>query len=507
MSAVVVAPISDKPQVSSELKQFLQQSSHYVIGFGGGLALGFISFPIFTRVFSVADYGRIEYVSKLLLLLTALSKAGMQNSVLRFFDQKTFDTDKEAARRYYSTVFFGVTATAAAVTIPLLLSGFLPESVKSPVISVLIFASSLIFVRAMQSILLSFLRIEERTVAVNVLNIVIKATTLAGVLLLLFMGASASVRTYFLVVMGVESAIVLGITGWLISRGLLRLRSFDPALFRTAALFGLPMILHETSSIFLDAGDRVMVEHYLGPDPLGLYSVAYGLSAQLNTVLMVPLNMAIVPVYMRLWNTEGRVKTSEFLNTSLDLFLMTGAGVMAIVFVLSRDTVTLMASSKYQGADALIPIIVAGLLFSAAQMFLNAGLMIHKKTYAMAGVLAISAAINFGMNAWLLPKIGLQAAAIATLVSYAFCTFVLAWMTNQVLPLKLAVKPLCGYSFAAIVVCLSVSRLEFGNAFLNCIGKSILCVSIYYAILYAIDSRVRTMSFKAWAHLSPQAPK
>lgn len=505
MSAAAVSPISEKPQVSSELKQFLQQSSHYIMGFGGGLALGFISFPIFTRVFSVADFGMIEYVSKLLLLLTALSKAGMQNSVLRFFDQKAFATDKEAAKRYYSTVFFGVTATAAAVTIPLLLSGLLPESIKSPVISLLIFASSLIFVRAMQSILLSFLRIEERTMAVNVLTIVTKAVTMAGVLLVLFFGIGASVRTYFAVVIAVESAIVFGITGWLISRGLLHVTSFDPTLFRTAALFGLPMILHETSSIFLDAGDRVMVEHYLGPKPLGLYTVAYGLSAQLNTVLMVPLSMAIVPVYMRLWNTGGRVKTSEFLNTTLDLFLMAAAGVMAIVFVLSRDAVMLMASAKYHGADALIPTIVAGLLFSAAQMFLNAGLMIHKKTYAMAGVLALSAVINFAINAWFLPRIGLQAAAIATLVSYAFCTLVLAWMTNRVLPLKLAIKPLCGYTFAALVVCVSVSRLEFGNAFLNCVAKSILCSLIYYSILYILDGRVRTMSIKAWAHLRPQA--
>ena len=503
MSAVAVAPISEKPQVTGELKQFFQQSSHYILGFGGSLAFGFISFPIFTRVFSVADFGMIDLISKILLLLTALSKCGMQNSVLRFFDQKTFATDKEAAKRYYSTVFFGVSATAAVVTVPFLLSGLLPAPVKSPEVSVLIFASSLIFVRAMQSILSTFLRIEERTLAVNALTILIRATTLAGVLMLLFLGISASVRTYFLVVMGVESAIVLALSGWLVSRGLLHLTSFDPALFRTAALFGLPMILHETSGIFLDAGDRIMVDHYLGPDPLGLYTVAYGLSAQLNTVLMVPMSMAIVPVYMRLWNTEGKAKTSEFLNTTLDFFLMMAAGVMAMVFVLSRDAVALLASSKYDGVDALIPTIVAGLLFSAAQMFLNAGLIIHKKTYAMAGVLAVSAMINFAINALFLPRIGLQAAAIATLVSYAFCTFVLSWMTNKVLPLKLEIKPMCGYFLAAFVVCVTVSRLEFGNSFFNCITKSTLCICIYYAILYFMDSRVKTMSQKAWSYLRP----
>jgi O-antigen/teichoic acid export membrane protein len=497
MNAAATIPMNGKPEPApNELKRFLVQSSHYMLGIGGGLALGFISFPIFTRVFSIADFGMIDYIQKLLLLLTALSKGGMQNSVLRFFDQKTFATDKDAAKRYYSTVFFGVSATAGIVTILLLVVGKLPALANSTTAGLLTFASLLVFIRALQSILQSFLRIEERTKAVNVLNILIKALTIVGVLTLLFFGLSANVRSYFQIVIAVEGAIVALLTLWLLQRHLLQLSSFDTTLFRAAAIFGLPMIMHETAGIFLDAGDRFMVEYFLGPEPLGLYSVAYGLAGQVNMVMMTPLGLAIVPVYMRLWNTEGAAKTSEFLNTTLDLFLMASAGAMAAVTVLSHDAVMLMASAKYKGADELIPMIVAGLLLYAAQMFLNAGLIIHKKTYAMAAVLALSALLNFALNAWLLPQIGLKAAAIATFVSYAVCTLVLAAMTHQVLPLKLPIRKLLGYVVAATLVVVAVPFVNFGNLFLNCIGKSILSVSLYFAILFTIDSRVRSMSSK-----------
>jgi O-antigen/teichoic acid export membrane protein len=91
-------------------------------GLFGGLAIGFISFPIFTRIFSVADYGMIDFIQKILLVPTALSKAGMQNSVLRFYNEKEFSSNRQSARSYYSTMLFGVGAMAVAITLVFLVA-------------------------------------------------------------------------------------------------------------------------------------------------------------------------------------------------------------------------------------------------------------------------------------------------------------------------------------------------------------------------------------------------
>ncbi len=490
--------------VTGEFKKLFQQSSHYLLGIGGTMALGFISFPIFTRMFSIADYGMIDYASKILLLLTALSKAGMQNSVLRFFNHKDFANDPAAAKRYYSTAFFGVSAVAALVTIPLIGLGFLPASLSGgPLASILCFASSLVFLRAIQSILWSFLRIEERTKASNVVTFLLKAFTILGVILLL-PGLGASVKTYFIAVMAVELAVVLVLIALLVRRGLLHPTSFDPILFRAAISFGLPLVLQEASGIVLDAGDRFMVDSYMGADALGFYSVAYGLSGYINTILMAPLGLAIIPIYMRLWNTEGSAKTSEFLSRGLDMFIMAAVGTLAIVLVVSHDAVTLLASAKYSGADKLIPVIVAGLLIYAAQIFLNAGLMIHKRTYAMAGALTASCILNLALNALLLPRIGLQAAAIATFISYAFCTFLLARLAFKVLPMTLALKPIGGYLVAGTVTWAVGSNIDFGSTFVNFAGKSVLSFTIYAAILYALDNRIREFASQTWSHLRGQ---
>jgi O-antigen/teichoic acid export membrane protein len=492
--------------LTGELKTLVKQSSHYLFGLIGSLGLGFISFPIFTRIFSVADYGLIDLAQKILLLFTAASKFGMQNSAMRFYNRESFSTNPSAARSYYSTMFFGVAVTAAVITCLLAAStGFLPKSfLDNPLTSILCFTSALVFVRAMLSMIWSFLRIEERTKLYNVVSIAMKAGTIAAVCLLLPL-LGPSIRTYFSATMGVEFAILAALTVPLFRRGLLRISSFDSTLFRSGFVFGAPLILQEVAGIILDSGDRALVHHYLGADALGFYSVAYGLSTYVNSLLMAPLGLAILPIYMRLWTSEGQAQTTEFLSLSLDVFFMAAAAIFLVVTVSCHDAVLLLASPKYAGADSLIPMLVAGLLIYTTQVFLNAGLVIHKKTRAMALALACSAGLNLGLNCLLLPRMGLMAAAVGTLVSYAFCSWLIAHIAFKVLPLRVNYKALLGYGLATFMSWAAVAQLEFGSPIANVAAKPTLAFIMYAVILYALDRRIRDFTARVWRHLKHNA--
>lgn len=483
--------------VKDELKKLLRHSSHYLAGLVGSLALGFVSFPIFTRVFSVADYGMIDFAQKILLMLVALSKMGLQNSALRFYDGHAFSQNPETGRRYYSTMFFGMAITATAVTVLFLgVVGFAPLSfIDKPLAALLWLVALLIFLRSMESALWSFLRIEERTKFYNVATVVMKAATIASVCLLL-VWAGRSMKAYFWGAIIVEVGLVALMSFLLLRRGMINPAKFDPALFRTAIAFGFPLILYEVSSIALATGDRVLVRHYLGDQALGLYSVAYGLSFYINDLLIAPLNLALLPIYMRLWASEGRERTIEFLTIGLDLFLMAAAGVFAVAAATSNDALVLLASSKYRAAGSLMPMLVAGLLIYTTHIFLSAGLLIHKQTRKMAVLLLYSAALNIGVNCVLLPRMGLKGAALATLLSYTFCILLLGRASFKILPLRLPLRALAYYAVAATVAWFAASRLELGSAFFNLAAKSSLAVLLYAGILYLLDSRVREMTAK-----------
>lgn len=485
---------------TAELKRLFQHSSHYFAGILISLGLGFISFPIFTRVFSVSDYGTIELVAKVLLLLTALSKMGLQQSALRFYDGRLFSSDQSAAQRYYSTMFYGIALTATCVMLVFWASvGFAPTSlIDRPLARLLFLVSILILVRALASLLWVLLRVQEKTKLYSVFTVTTKVAALAAICSFIpWLGHS--VRSYYSGTIVVEVAAVIILSAMLLRGHLVALRGFDVALFRSGLAFGLPLIVYELSSIALDAGDRVLVRHYLGANALGFYSVAYGMSDYVNNALIVPINLALAPIYIKLWMTEGQESTSEFLSRGLDLFVMASAGILAVVVTTSRDAVFLLASPKYHGADALIPTLVAGLLLYTSHAFISAGLMIDKDTRTMAKLLAYSALFNIGLNCLLLPRIGLRGAALATLLSYLFCIVLLRRASSRLLPLRIDFRKLARYAVAAVGASYVASHVQLGTAIANLATRSTLTLVLYGGILWLLDSRVRTTaSYLFW---------
>lgn len=478
---------------SGELKRLLQQSSHYLVGLVGSLALGFVSFPIYTRVFTVADYGLIDFAQKIILLVVACCKCGLQNSALRFYDRSAFAADPQAARRFYSTLFLSMAAPAFAIT--LLFAAFVSVAPRSIVDSrlgaVLALAAGLIFLRSAQSILWSFLRVEERTKAYNVINIILRGATIAVVCLLLPV-LGPSVTTYFTGTLAVEAVIVGIVLFPLVRRGLVAVGGVDSVMVRASFAFGLPLVIQEIAGIVLDSGDRAVIRHFMGDTALGLYSVAYGLSSYVNTLIMAPLGLAILPMYMRIWKTQGRERTIAFLSQGLDGFLMAAVLINVLAAVASRDAVNLLASSRYAGADRLIPMLVAGLLIYTAQIFLNAGLLIHKQTGKMAAILAYSALLNLVLNWVLIPRLGLLAAALATLISYVFSTVLTARPSFRLLPLRIPAWAPLKYGAAGAVAWVLTLPIELGSAFWNLAAKCLVTVTVYVAVLYLLDARVRS---------------
>src|SRR5215469_9277418 len=241
----------------TELKTLFRHVSHYVGGRVVLMLLGFVSFPVFTRVFSVSDYGVMSLVLKVLLLLTVLGKFGLQNSVQRFYAEEGATSDQAVSRRYYSTLFFGAGATGL-----LMAALFVPAVVFAPVALVetrlkhlFLFVAVLIVVRSLQPTLIGFLRAEGKTKTYNAVEIAVKAATvlLACTLLLLW---RRNLNVFFGSTIAVEVAGVLALAACLRLRGGIACHSVDWSYVRKAAVFVFPLIGYELVSVVLVSGDR-----------------------------------------------------------------------------------------------------------------------------------------------------------------------------------------------------------------------------------------------------------
>jgi O-antigen/teichoic acid export membrane protein len=290
-----------------------------------------------------------------------------------------------------------------------------------------------------------------------------------------------------------ELVFVTVLVSWLFRRRLLSAISFDRALFRSAVGFGLPLVFYELAGVILLTADRALVRYYLGGEALGYYSVAYGLSQYVNDLMTVPLGLAILPIYLRLWSAEGRARTIEFLHLSLDFSLMAAAGIYMLVTLGSHDALVLLASPKYLGADRLIPYLVGGLLIYTTHVFLCAGLLIQKKTGTMALALICSTALNVVLNCVLLPRMGLQGAAVALLLTH-IVTILLLWLaSSRILPIGVRAGALAKYGAAGLAGWAAASQIALPSHLLNLVCRCSVGIAVYAGVLLLLDSRVRSL--------------
>ena len=113
---------------------------------------------------------------------------------------------------------------------------------------------------------------------------------------------------------------------------------------------------------------------------------------------MAPINLALFPIYMKLWAEKGKAETQAFLSRSLNNFIALAFGVICVVLLTSKDVIVVLASKKFQEAHHLLPVLIVGLLIYAVHIFLNAALLIYKKTAVMTGLVIGACAVNLLLN-------------------------------------------------------------------------------------------------------------
>jgi O-antigen/teichoic acid export membrane protein len=487
----------------SELRTLLRHASHYLGGRVALMLLGFVSFPVFTRVFSVSDYGTMSLVLKVILLLTVVGKFGLQNSVQRYYAEQAVADNAGVSRRYYSTLTVGAALTGLAATILFVLGLYLTPTgiLSSSLHHLFLFASALIVIRSLQPSLIGFLRAEGKTKTYNGIEIGVRAASIALACSLLLLW-KPTLSVFFGSTIAAETAGVLVLLGFLGRRHLFDLRAVDWSYFREAAWFAFPLIGYELATVVLDSGDRLLVQHYMGAQPLGYYSAAYNVSTYVEEALMVPINLALFPIYMKLWVEKGEQATRAFLSRSLNAFLALAVGVVCLVLLTSRDVIVVLASRKFQESYKLLPVLVVGLLIYAVHIFLNASLLIHKKTATMTKLVVYACVFNIVLNVILIPRIGLQGAALATLFSYLFMVLLMARESFRLLPLDISYLGFAGNLVAGAAGYFAARFIQLQNVVLDAAIKSAAALVIYGLAVFLLNPVLRSAALN-WRRPKP----
>ena len=195
---------------------------------------------------------------------------------------------------------------------------------------------------------------------------------------------------------------------------------FDFSLFNRNTVhevlkYSIPLIPNQISGWVLTASDRTLVSFFLGVASNGLYAIAYKFSGLVATFYGF-FNMAWVETVSLHFDENDRDEyLSKTIQAVLGLFASGCLGIIAIM----PFAFPIMINTKFGEAYYQIPILLVAVVFQILVGLLSAIYLAEKKSMVIAKTTILGAGINFVVDLALISQIGIYAASLSTLISYA----------------------------------------------------------------------------------------
>ena len=402
------------------IKDLTQKSFSVLIirSFGVLLLFGFTLF--ITNFYSAENVGRYDFVRSTLMVLGGISLMGTNQSIIYYSGLLNARKSIESIRSIYSEML------KIIFTLSLIILGFFMiffnESIINDIfknresyslilktiLTLVFFAVTMLnidTIRALKKTILSEMyRSIFRYLPVFIFAIILLKTNneelLVEVYLLGFLLLSlfSSIRVYMLFKK--------------IDKPNHKSESFTiTEIFKTSS----PMALSAIAYFIMQSIDIIILSIYEGFDQIAYYSVSVKL-AMLTTLALMSVNIVIAPRIAEIYENQKMQKLQMLIKHSTRIIFLISICVLSVLFFFSEEILGLFGKGYVIANNALL-FLLAAQFFNAVSgpgaIYLN--MTGRQKT--LNKILVSALIINISLNFYLIPTLGINGAAIATLAS------------------------------------------------------------------------------------------
>lgn len=395
------------------------------------MAVALVSFaltPVYAHRLSVTEFGLLALMLVMQGLMTRVYDLGFMNSVGRFFFDgggKEVDGGRLREMSATSVVFlasYGGLLTVLMVTFAPAISEALTGTPDNAhlvrIIAVTLYAEGLMIVP------LTIIRMKERSRLY---------VTVIGTRSLLMLG----LNLVFLLLLdyGIEGVLWANAIASVAAVGLLAPqyrhaiggRLSFPLLVEMLR-FGLPFFPMLISLWLIDASDRYLLEQLRDRTEVGQYALA-GRVAQVAQLAVAAISMGWAPLRYRIYSEPDAESKYRGITTQYVAFIT----VLVVALTAFAPTiVALIAPAEFSAASTVVPILVAGYALYGLFLMVVTGMGVTRKTAPMAWIGLLGAGLNIGLNLLLIPRYGMEAAAVSTVIAFLVMVVAGWYFSNRV---------------------------------------------------------------------------
>lgn len=337
--------------------------------------ISFITVPIFTRIMSDIEYGKLSLFlsfEQLFLILATweIQMGAYQKGLFKYKDEtKLFTISTQALVNVLSLSFFIILFCCNNFVVQ-----FTGMSRK-----ILLFLLIYILLQPSYNCWL----IRKRTiycyrisVIVTIFYALINVAIPMGALFLI--SKTAEVRFVSTMICSSLMFIVFYFPNakyWVLVQNFERVKEHWVFLIR----FEAPLVLHSLSYLVLSQADRVMIGKMVGEAQAAYYSVAYSIGSVVS-ILQNSINQALIPWIYEMLEKKQYRKIGEIINY---LLILVG-GIMLIFILIAPEIMKILFDKNYYEAIWCIPPIVMGVFFMFLySIFVNIESYYEKTKYVM----------------------------------------------------------------------------------------------------------------------------
>jgi O-antigen/teichoic acid export membrane protein len=389
-----------------------------------------------------------------------------------------------------SVVFF---CLALMTTLLWLVSGLfiLPNIMQYEGLSSLfLLASGIVFIRLLGSGVINFLRSQQRSGDVAVIESLTRCLNLVFIVSLLLV--SALNPWSVIACMLIAEVVAVSYAFYCYSSDFhLKFENISTTLAKSMLFYGLPLMILESLELVLRLSDRYMIESMIGASALGQYSASYNLSTYIDLIILVAMVQALKPAYMQIWEAKGKESTQVFLSKFLRVFLIAGIPFVTMFAITAPHLLGFLSGPKYAPGTVIIPYLSMTYLLQGSMHIFTAGLYIFKDTKALVVWSCIATVINISLNFIFIPKYGIAGAAMMTLLAFAvFAAGVSIRAFRYVsFPIDLRIPALM--AVASVATFILLNSLTFGNDAFDFVTKGLIGTTVLLLVMWLVEPEVR----------------
>ncbi|BBL81901.1 flippase [Thermus thermophilus] len=410
------------PQLLSRLRQ---QDILATLARGAGIAfviqatgtgLKYLTQVLLARWMGATEYGVYAYAFTWANLLSVFATLGFTTGVLRFVPEYLAKKDwahmRGLIRRVRQLVLLAGIVLAAVGGLALIV-------LRSPQmdVSTLLLGMGLVPLLALMSMQMEMVRGMQRIALAYAPPMLLQPVLALGTafIVLKAMGALTSVATIGAFMLAV--LVVLGVQSQGLIRVLPREALLAPPSYETVGWLrvSFPLLLVSGSLIVLNQSDILMIGIFIGPKEAGIYTAATKTAALVSFVL-VAVNAIAAPMISEFHAKGDREKLQEMVSAAAQWMFWPSLGATLGLALFGRAVLGFFGPEFAEGYWALV-LLALGQLVNASVGPVGYLMSLTGHQNLSAWVYGLSALVNIGLNALLIPIWGLVGAALATMTT------------------------------------------------------------------------------------------